>query len=75
MGSCGVRVKCFQLDPWLSLGQNRALVNLQSMPSGGAGMARRCANYFSLSHPAAVPVSHWQVLIAIASRKLASRGL
>lgn len=49
MGSCGVRVKCFQLGPWLSPGQHRALVNLSSMPSGGAGMARRCANYFSLA--------------------------
>lgn len=58
MGSCGVRVKCFELGPWLSPGQNRALVNLRSMPSGGAGMARQCANYFSLSHTAAaVPVS------------------
>lgn len=76
MGSCSVHVKCFQLGPWLPPGQNRALVNLRSMPSGGAGMARQCANYFSLSHTAAaVPVSHWQVLIAIASRKLASRGL
>lgn len=67
MVSCSVSVKCFQLDPWLSPWQNGALVNLESIPSGGAGMARQCANYICT----AVPVPHKPVPISIASKKLA----